>query len=173
LDAARAGGEWAWAELYHALAPDLARFLRARGVLDVDDVVGETFLRAVRGVGGFEGDGTAFRSWVFTIGRNAAIDAMRRQARRPEDPRADLTDLGPNGDVETDALAGLFRADVVRMLEGLSEEQRDVLLLRFLSELPFAEIAEIVGKREGTVRMLQNRGLAALRRMISEGRVTL
>jgi RNA polymerase sigma-70 factor (ECF subfamily) len=172
LDAARAGGEWAWSELYHAVAPDLLRYLRARGIAEPEDVVGETFLRVVRASGGFEGDGTSFRAWVFTIGRNTAIDAARHRARRPEEPREDLTGLGPTGDVEADALAGLQRTDVRHLLDGLTDDQRDVLLLRFLSDLPFGEIAEMLGKREGTVRMIQNRALTALRGKISEGRVT-
>jgi RNA polymerase sigma factor (sigma-70 family) len=148
------------------------RYLRARGIADPEDVVGETFLRGVRSANAFDGDGSAFRAWVFTIGRNVAVDAARYRARRPEEHRENLADLGPAGDVETDALAGLLQTDVRHVLEGLSDDQRDVLVLRFLSDLSFAEIAEIMGKREGTVRMIQNRGLATLRSKLSEGRVT-
>jgi RNA polymerase sigma-70 factor (ECF subfamily) len=174
LSAARAGGEWAWSELYRAVAPDLLRYLRARAVPDADDVVGETFLRVVRGISSFAGDGGAFRAWIFTIGRNLAIDASRRRARRPEDLRDDLGgSLGPVGDAEAEALRELTREHVARVLGELTEDQRDVLLLRFLSDLSFAEIATIMDKREGAVRMIQNRGLQALRGRISDGRVTL
>ena len=103
LAAARAGGDWAWRELYMAIAPHLHRYLRARGIADPDDVVGETFLRVVRHAASFEGDGPAFRAWVFTIGRNVAIDAARQRARRPEDVLGDLRGLGPSGDAEADA----------------------------------------------------------------------
>ena len=59
------------------------------------------------------------------------------------------------------------------ILGGLSPDQRDVLLLRILAGLTIAEIAEVIGKREGAVKMLQARGIAALRREISSGAVTL
>jgi len=172
LNAARAGGDWAWTELYQAVAPQLLRYLRARGVTDPEDVVGETFLRVARAADGFQGDGGEFRAWIFTIGRNVAIDAARHRARRPEESREDLTAIGPSGDVETDALTALLRADIERLLSSLTEDQRDVLLLRFLADLSFTEIAEIVGKREGAIRMIQSRALATLRSNLSEGRVT-
>jgi RNA polymerase sigma-70 factor (ECF subfamily) len=172
LDAARAGGEWAWRELYLAIAPDLLRYFRARGVAEPEDVVGATFLRVVRNADTFAGDGGAFRAWVFTIGRNVSIDAARQRARRPEDLRDDLRDLGPTGDVEQDALQRLTRAHIEELLDGLTDDQRDVLLLRFLSDLSFAEIAQVIGKGEGAVRMIQSRGLAALRTKISEVGVT-
>jgi len=172
LAAARAGGDWAWRELYMAIAPHLHRYLRARGIADPDDVVGETFLRVVRHAASFEGDGPAFRAWVFTIGRNVAIDAARQRARRPEDVLGDLRGLGPSGDAEADALRSLAETQMRELLDELSDDQRDVLLLRFLSDLTFGEIASVIGKREGTVRMIQNRALAALRGKISEVGVT-
>src|SRR5215212_1805157 len=172
LAAARAGGDWAWRELYMAIAPHLHRYLRARGIADPDDVLGETFLRVVRHAASFEGDGPAFRAWVFTIGRNVAIDAARRRSRRPEDVLGDLRGLGPSGDAEADALRSLAETQMRELLDELSDDQRDVLLLRFLSDLTFGEIASVIGKREGTVRMIQNRALAALRGKISEVGVT-
>jgi len=172
LRAARAGGEWAWRELYLAIAPELLRYLRARGVADPDDVVGETFLRAISNAASFEGDGPAFRAWIFTIGRHISIDAARQRARRPEELHADLRDIGPSGNVEAEALAVLTRSHVVGLLDSLTDDQRDVLLLRFLSDLTFADIAAVIGKREGTVRMIQNRALTALREKISDVGVT-
>jgi RNA polymerase sigma-70 factor (ECF subfamily) len=175
LAAAQAGGEWAWRELYSATAPLLTRYLRARRVPDVDDVVGETFIRVVRNIDRFEGDEASFRTWVFTIGRNVVVDDVRRRARRPADATVDevLASVGPVGDTEDDALASLGRVHVTVLLEDLSADQRDVLLLRILGGLTIAEIAEVVGKREGAVKMLQARGIAALRKAISTGAVTL
>jgi RNA polymerase sigma factor (sigma-70 family) len=175
LAAAQAGGEWAWRELYGATAPLLTRYLRARGVPDADDIVGETFIRVVRNIERFEGDEGRFRTWVFTIGRNLVVDDIRRRARHPADVATNdqLAAAGPTGDTEDDALRGLGSEHVAAILEGLSPDQRDVLLLRILGGLTIAEIAEVVGKREGAVKMLQARGLTAIRREISIGAVTL
>jgi RNA polymerase sigma-70 factor (ECF subfamily) len=175
LAAACAGGEWAWRELYDAIAPQLTRYLRARGVPEPDDVVGETFVKVVRYIDGFEGDEAAFRTWVFTIGRNLVVDDLRRRARRPVDAVTDdrLAASGPRGDAEDDAMQDLAVAHVEEILEHLSVDQRDVLLLRILGGLTIAEIAQVVGKKEGALKMLQARGLAAIRVKISLGSVTL
>jgi RNA polymerase sigma factor (sigma-70 family) len=175
LAAACAGGEWAWRELYEAVAPRLTRYLRARGVPDPDDVVGETFVKVVRFIDGFEGDEAAFRTWVFAIGRNLVIDDLRKRSRRPVEPVADtqLLQAAPRGDVEDDAIRDLATAHVEEVLADLSIDQRDVLLLRILGGLTIAEIAFVLGKKEGAVKMLQARGLAAIRRQISAGAVTL
>ena len=87
LAAAKAGGDWAWRELYRGTAPALARYLRARGVPDVEDIVGETFLRVVRHLDGFAGDEAAFRTWLFTIARHLVVDGVRRRERRSRQAR--------------------------------------------------------------------------------------
>jgi RNA polymerase sigma-70 factor, ECF subfamily len=175
LAAACAGGEWAWRELYDAIAPQLTRYLRARGAPEPDDVVGETFVKVVRYIDGFEGDEATFRTWVFTIGRNLVVDDLRRRARRPVDAVTDeqLATAAPRGDAEDDAMRDLAVVHVEEILEHLSVDQRDVLLLRILGGLTIPEIAQVVGKKEGAVKMLQARGLAAIRAKISLGSVTL
>jgi RNA polymerase sigma-70 factor, ECF subfamily len=175
LAAACAGGEWAWRELYEAVAPQLTRYLRARGVPEPDDVVGETFVKVVRYIEGFDGDEAAFRTWVFTIGRNLVVDDLRKRSRRPVDvaPDEQLLRAGPRGDAEDDAMRDLATAHVEEVLDHLSVDQRDVLLLRILGGLTIGEIALVVGKKEGAVKMLQARGLAAIRKQISAGTVTL
>jgi RNA polymerase sigma-70 factor (ECF subfamily) len=175
LAAAQAGGTWAWRDLYGATAPLLTRYLRARGVPDADDIVGETFIRVVRNIERFEGDESAFRTWLFTIARNLVVDGVRAHARRPAEPvpTERLAAISPIGDVEDEALDNLSLEHVRTTLERLSPDQRDVLLLRILGGLTIAEIAQVVGKREGAVKMLQARGIAALRKEISRGAVTL
>jgi len=172
--AANAGGEWAWRELYRSAAPAGSGRPRARGVPDADDLVGETFVRVVRHLHRFAGDEPDFRAWVFAIARNLVVDAARRNTRRPADatPAAALHTLAPVGDAEEDAMGELATAEVIRILSQLTDDQRDVLLLRIVGDLSFAQIAEILGRREGAVKMLQARGLATLRRIGSGEAVT-
>jgi RNA polymerase sigma-70 factor, ECF subfamily len=181
LMAARSGGDRAWRDLYRATAPAVAGYLRARGVPDPEDIVGETFLRVVRTIGTFDGPEPAFRAWVFRIARNLAIDESRKRSRRREDPvpiegpHAVGTDgaVGGTGDVEREALDAIERTHVLATLDLLTPDQRDVLLLRILGGFTIHEIAAILGRREGSVKMLQARGLAAIERKISRGAVTL
>jgi RNA polymerase sigma factor (sigma-70 family) len=175
LAAACAGAGWAWRELYRETAGPVERFLRARGVRDPDDVVGDTFLNVVRSIERFDGDEVAFRAWVFAIARNTAIDRERWLARRPVHlvPDDDLAAIGPAGDAEMDAMEQLSLEHVRRVLHRLTPEQRDVLLLRILGDLTVDQVAAVVGRSAGAVKMLQARGLAAIRREIERGAVTL
>jgi RNA polymerase sigma factor (sigma-70 family) len=175
LAAARAGAEWAWRELYRETAGPVGRFLRARGVRDPEDVVGDTYLNVVRSIERFDGEEDAFRAWVFAIARNTAIDRERRLARRPAHPLAhdDLVGIGPVGDAEADAMDELSVQHVRRVLDRVTPDQRDVLLLRILGGLTVEQVATAVGRSTGAVKMLQARGLAAIRREIERGAVTL
>ena len=175
LAAARAGGDWAWRELYREIAPALGRYARASGVADPDDVVGDVFLRAVRALDRFDGGRRAFRAWMFTLLRNAIADERRKVVRRRTDPLPAevLAELGPTADAEQEAMRALAARRVHAALQRLTPDQRDVLLLRILGDLTISEVASVLGKRPGAVKALQARGLEALRRQIGTGAVTL
>jgi RNA polymerase sigma factor (sigma-70 family) len=175
LSAAQAGGDWAWRRLYEANAPGLLRYLRARGEPDAEDVVGETFVRIVWHIDHFVGGEAAFRTWLFTIARNIVVDGHRKRARRPAEPvpHQRLHAVAPVADVEDEAMRDLSDDHVREVLDELSSDQRDVLLLRILGGLTIAEISRVLGRREGAVKMLQARGIASIRRKISLGAVTL
>lgn len=174
LAAARVGDERAWEEIFHALAPIVLGYLRANGAPDPEDVLGETFLQVARDLSGFDGDEAGFRSWVFTIAHHRLIDARRQLARRPvelspEPPEPDE----PADDAAEEALARIGTERVERILAALSEDQRAVLLLRFVADLSIDDVAKAVGKRPGAVKALQRRGLAAVKRRLSRKGVTL
>lgn len=175
LEAAGNGEEWAWASLYREVAPVVLRYLRARGAPEAEDLLGEVMLKVVRKLPGFVGGEPEFRAWVLTIARNRLIDEGRRSARRRVEPAPDelLLRSAPVGDAEQDALRALTTQRVRSVLDRLSTDQRDVLLLRILGRLTIEEVARVLGKRPGAVKALQVRGLAALRRAISTEAVSL
>lgn len=174
LGACRAGAEWAWRQLYEDVAPSLLRYHRARGTSDPEDLVGDTFVRVVHGLPGFEGNEEQFRAWVFAISRRRAIDIGRSAGRRSEvlAPNEELAGAGPAGDAEDDAMRSIERERVTRILDGLTAEQRDVLLLRLLADLTIEQVAAVLGKSSGAVKALQARGLEGVRGQISRGAVT-
>jgi RNA polymerase sigma-70 factor (ECF subfamily) len=172
VDAARAGDGWAFGRLWETLAPVVAAYLRARGVRDADDATSEVFLAAFRGIARFEGDGPAFRAWLFTIAHHKGVDAHRRSARG----EVLVGDHGLDGEAahsvrtrrrapsaEDEAIVRLGTDDALRRLAVLTEDQRGVLLLRVMAELSLAETAEVLGKPVGAVKALQHRALARLR----------
>jgi RNA polymerase sigma factor (sigma-70 family) len=174
LGACRAGAEWAWRQVYEDVAPSLLRYHRARGTTDPEDLVGDTFVRVVRGLPGFEGNEEQFRAWVFAISRRRAIDLARTSARRPElpEPVEGLLGRDGTGDAEDDAMRSLEEQRVRAILDRLTPDQRDVLLLRLLADLTVEQVATVVGKSAGAVKGLQARGLEHVRKEISRGAVT-
>ena len=174
LGACRVGAEWAWRQVYEDVAPTLLRYHRARGTPEPEDLVGDTFVRVVRGLPDFEGTEEQFRAWVFQISRRRAIDLGRSARRRPEEPAPveQLADRGRTGDAEEEAIRSLEEDRVRTILGGLTEDQRDVLVLRLLADLTLDQVASVIGRSTGAVKALQARGLEHVRREISRGAVT-
>ncbi len=161
---ARTGSPEAFAGLYERLAGQVAGYLRSRGVPDVEDATSEVFLAVFTGLERFEGDGEMFRAWVFTIAHRRSVDRWRRAGRGPAlEP---LDDAPPTlvPSAEDAALASLGDDRVRELLDVLSPDQRDVLLLRVVADLSLEQVAGVLGKREGAVKALQHRALERLRR---------
>jgi RNA polymerase sigma-70 factor (ECF subfamily) len=163
LAAARLGDEWAVVLLWRDLHPRILRYLRvAGGDADAEDVASDVWLEVARGLGRFDGDESAFRAWVFTIARRRVIDAGRKAQRRRTDPMSPQQfDRAPaDGPDELEAQLALDAA--LRRVARLPADQAEVVALRVLAGLSAEQVAEIVGKRAGAVRVLQHRGLLRL-----------
>ena len=168
LAAAKAGDEAAWEEIFNWLAPIVLGYLRANRAPDPEDVLGETFLQVARDISRFDGGEPGFRSWVFTVAHHRLIDARRHSARRPvelspEPPEPEE----PADDAAEEALERIGTERVHRILAALSEDQRAVLLLRFVADMSVEDVARALGKRPGAVKALQRRGLAAVKRLLA------
>ena len=163
LDAARAGEGWAFEELFRTWSGPVTGFVRARGAVDVAGIVNDVFLRAFGALHSFEGDEAGFRAWLFAIARNRVIDEFRTEARRPVTIDLDSATVAvAAGDVVEDAERHLGDERVLRLLETLTEDQREVLTLRFVADLTVDQIAEVTGRRRGAVKQLQRRALRRL-----------
>jgi RNA polymerase sigma factor (sigma-70 family) len=169
------GAEWAWRALHRELAAALVAYLSGRGASDPEDLAGEVFLRLFRDLPRFEGGEAEFRAFAFTIAHHRLLDERRSARRRREKPAPaeQLEEGASSGDAEADALDGLRTAEVQRLIDGLSPDQRDVLLLRIVGGLNAEEVARVVGKGAWAVRALQRRGLLALRKKISREGIQL
>ena len=168
LEAARAGDQGAWEEIFDGVAPVVLGYFRANGAPDPEDVLGETFLQVARDISKFDGDESGFRAWVFTIAHHRLIDARRYAARRPVELSAEPPEPAERmDDAAEEALARIGTERVERILADLSEDQRAVLLLRFVGDMSIEDIAKALGKRQGAIKALQRRGLAAAKRQLS------
>lgn len=168
LERARAGSDIAFEVIFHELAPVVAGYLRMNGAREVDELTNEVFAQVHRGLQRFVGDWGGFRSWVFTIAHHRMVDSTRRAKRRPPEAYGDAAEEASTGDVEREALDVLSDERVHDLLGVLSPDQRQVLLLRIVADLPLEEVAVTLGKTVGAVKSLQHRALAALRRAIEQ-----
>jgi RNA polymerase sigma factor (sigma-70 family) len=166
VEQARTGDARAFALLFETFGTQVAGYLRARAVADPDGTANEVFLRVFRTVHTFRGDGSRFRAWLFTIAHHAAVDDARRRRRRARETTVENVPDAAGGDAETHVMARLADERARAMLDRLSPDQRDVVLLRVVSGLSVKEVAEVLDKGEEAVKALQRRGLAALRRAL-------
>jgi len=170
--AARTGAEWALAALYREFHPGLLRYLRVQEPNDGEDLVSETWLDAAAGLDRFQGDEWAFRRWLFTIARRRLIDHRRRRARIPS-THAGLDALGGRPgpeDTEGAVLAADDTETALARIAALPPDQGEVILLRVLAGLDVGEVAEIMGKTPGAVRVLQHRALQRLAEQLTRER---
>lgn len=170
LSAAQEGSDWAWEILVRNYGPNLKRFFSTRGVPDPDALVGEVFVDMARNLGTFSGDDSALRSWVFVIAYRRLSDERRRASRRlTETPKAEVPesrDVAPSA--EDEAIDAMGEATAQRMLDSLTDSQRDAVSLRVIGGLTLNETAAIMGKPVGAVKGLQRRAIAKLRRSFLE-----
>ncbi|HUA40520.1 MAG TPA: RNA polymerase sigma factor [Streptosporangiaceae bacterium] len=163
LARASRGDEAGFLELWRALQPRLLRFLRVVGCEDPDDVASETWLQVVRDLHRFSGGEEDFRRWLFTIGRHRAVDAARARARRPAGAASSGLDiLADTQMVEDQVLDGLSIKGAVALLSRLSRDQAEAVALRVIAGLDTPDVAKILGKSAGAVRVALHRGLKAL-----------
>lgn len=168
LERARTGDEAAWGELYDSLAPQLLGYLRARGAADAEEVLGDVLLHVARGIDGFTGDSSGFRSWVFVIATSRLQDERRRLRRKPTSPLEPATEerLSAPVDIELEVEQAAVAEEVQALLCCLTADQRAVVELRVFGGLTSQEVADTVGKPLGAVKSLYRRGLGALRRQL-------
>ena len=150
-------------EVYRQLAARVVGYLRARGVADPEDVAGEVFVQVTKDLHRFRGqdDPEAVRRWVFSIARNRMIDAGRRARRRPWAGGAQPPDAPGPVDPEP------IDPELLAALSQLTADQREVLALRFVADLPLEDVAQLTKRSVGATKSLQHRALENLRAAVS------
>jgi RNA polymerase sigma-70 factor (ECF subfamily) len=167
---ARAGEGRAFDEIYRILSGPVYAYLasQTRRREDAEDLTGQVFLEAMRGIRRFSGDASAFKGWLFRIAHNRAVDLARRLSRRPEAP-LDEAELIPDLiQTEDRAIAGVVHWRMWKAVRALPEQQKRVIALRLGAGLTAREIAAALGKRVGTVKALQHRALVTLAKTLKD-----
>ncbi len=170
LDRAAKGETEAYGLVYDLLFNDLFKYIswNVASTQDAQDLTAEVFLRALKALDRFEAARSTARAWLFTIARNLIIDHHRRRARHPEQPleteNEPLSEERLEMAMESHAVSEAVRA----ALEELNEEQRQVLTLKFFSGMSNAEVAAVMGKKEGAINAMQYRALNRMGKVLEK-----
>ena len=135
---------------------------------DAEDLTTQTFLKMLEKIGSFKWQSAPFSAWLFRIAHNLAMDHFR--ARRRWQPEEEVPE--PPGEEEPSAelaaMQTIGRESMLKLIERLSPEQQQVLTLKFVFNLPNAEVGAILDKTEGAIKSLQHRALVSLQKQIQQ-----
>jgi RNA polymerase sigma-70 factor (ECF subfamily) len=158
--------------LYERYREDVFRYLyyRVGNQQAAEDLTSEVFVRMIRALERYRPGNVAFEAWLFQIARNLAIDHHRKMKVRNHLPLQEnlVSETGDVGEVvELELTSDLL----VKALAGLTDVQRDVLILRFVNGMRIAQVAQMLHKSENAVKANQRRGLIALRKILTDWEV--
>ncbi len=162
---ARSGDSWAFGMIFDHYHDAIYRFIasRVQRPSDAEDLTQLVFVKALEALPRYESRGVPFGGWLFRLARNVVIDHVRT---RREHVTLEVIVEKSSDDQGPDELAVLRQEmdSIAHALRRLTPEQREAVELRFFAGLSAKEAAEAMGRQEGTVRGLQFRAIAALRR---------
>jgi RNA polymerase sigma-70 factor (ECF subfamily) len=134
---------------------------------DAEDLTTQTFLKMLEAIGRFRWRSAPFSAWLFRIAHNLAMDHFRASKRWQPEEEVPEPDGAQGSSAEEEALQSMGRKSMLRLIEDLSNEQQQVLTLKFVFNFSNGEAATILGKTEGAVKSLQHRAVASLQKRIS------
>jgi len=136
-----------------------------------EDLTSEVFLRMLRFIGGFHPPSSSFSSWLFQIARNLSTDHFRKMGVRNHISLEEDMISGKE-DLDTTVERDLTNQGLNKAMTKLTEDQRDVIVLRFVAGMPITEVAGALNKSEDSIKGLQRRALIALREILSDWEVS-
>jgi RNA polymerase sigma-70 factor (ECF subfamily) len=168
VDRARQGDEEAWEALFRRAYPKLLSYASRRlpTAEQAKDAVGETMTRAVANIDKLRGEGGGFDAWMYGIMRHVVVDAQRLLSREGPGLIPDAADTSP---LPGDRVVARDNAIEVRQaFDRLSAADQELLELRVVAQLSADEVASVLGRRPGAVRMAQSRALTRLRGLLDD-----
>ncbi len=154
--------------LYEEYFDKIARYayLRIGDRAEAEDLAGEVFLRALESLKSYKERGVPLGAWLFKIAHNLVVDYLRKRQKRKTVPIDDVQiESGLNPATVAETKIELER--VTKAMEQLTQQQREVLGLRFFGGLMSGEVAQVVNKSDGAVREMQRAAIEKLRKLLS------
>lgn len=177
LAKAASGEATAFADLWCDAHPDLVRYLRVLAGAHAEDVASETWLKVIARIDSFSGTEDGFRAWLVTIARNTYVDLLRRPQQRSEVSVSDLrsfegTPTDRLSDTASLVIDRLSTDAALEVIARLPHDQAEMIMLRVAMGLTVSEVAAIMSKSPGAVRVSVHRGLKQLEGLLRQAGVT-
>ena len=134
---------------------------------DAEDLTTQTFLRMLESIGKFRFQSAPFSAWLFRIAHNLSMDFFRANRRWQPEEEVPEPEGSEQRSAEEEVFQSIGRQSMLELIDSLSQEQQQVLTLKFVFNFSNAEAATILGKTEGAVKSLQHRALVSLQKQIS------
>jgi len=170
LKRAKALEQGALAEIYERHIDSIYRYIyvRVRNEADAEDLTGQVFLKMIDALPGYRLQGVPFSTWLYRIAHNLVVDRYRRSGRTPLELSEHVPDAGPFSAPEVRLQTSEDRRQLADALGRLTDDQRQLIVLRFIENVEVAQIAKIMNKTRGAIHAMQHRALASLQRVLSE-----
>ncbi len=165
----------AFTQLYEGYFDRIYRYvaLRIGDKAEAEDMTQQVFLNALQSISSFQWKGVPFSAWLYRIAHNQVVDYLRKKTKRPATLLDDSLNISDSNNKDSNPqLMTEHSLDIEQLLSAtrrLTEAQREVISLRFTSELSTAEVAKIMGKSQGAVKALQHSAIVALRKTLLVG----
>ena len=170
IERAQCGEQDALVDIYYRCQPSVFTYVyyRVGDQETAEDLTAEVFTRMVGKLGQFKPGERPLLAWLYTIARHLIADHYRSRPSAGELPLEEDLALDESSQTARAAERRLTQHCLQKALSRLTEEQRQVILLKFVEDRSNLEVAEIMGKNEGSVKSLQHRALAALNRIMEQ-----
>jgi RNA polymerase sigma-70 factor (ECF subfamily) len=144
---------------------------------DVEDLLQEVFIKVYLNLNDFNAD-LKFSSWIYRITHNQVISSHRKLKARPEGYAVGIEDkaalsLAADIDIAAGADLNILKGNIAKVLDGLDQKYRDILVLKFLEEKNYQEISDIIRKPAGTVASMINKAKSEFKKELAKQKIIL
>ena len=171
IERAKGGEAEAFGQLYDHYLPKIYRFvlLKVSHREEAEDLTHQSFLKAWESITGYVDQGFPFGSWLYQISRNTVIDHYRSSSKdkaqlNVEDVAELISDDSEPLDKSVDKKLALGK--IAQALKELKDIEQDVIIMRFVDDLPHEEVARVLEKSEGAVKLIQYRAIQSLKKIL-------
>ena len=164
LQRAQQGNADAFAQLYRANVQAIYRYIyhRVNDVHLAEDLTGDVFTRALKGIASYRDQGKPFVAWLYRIAHARVVDYYRMSDRRPQESDVEAEPIPVNTNMDEGVLRRQAAKALQEAIASLTDEQQQVIILRFIEGQRIETVADVMGKNANAIKALQHRALRSL-----------